>query len=457
MVDIPVILLLVLVNLLFYWRTLSYQGICDDIPVFNQAVEIPKGKWMYFWYHLHGRKYTSWKLAHWQALVIHIINCILIYLAFGRNNISALAAFLFSLNPVNNQCSIWLSGKGYSMNLTCALLMWIFPLASPLIYIYGAYFNGPSILLFPLIFLVTKYWWLSSLVILGLWREKDRVFNKADPRSKFNTESNAELRAIKLRKLIVAFKTLGYYLINTTLALRLGYYHNYLFLHGVSAETNKDSYKIDKYFFIGIAFVVLTLWTRDIGLLWFLICIMQWCNLISFNQTIANRYIYLGNAGLMFSIAALLIKFPVLAAVLLTYYVTKLVSFIVFYKNEYWSIEYSCMEQPDFFYPWQNRAVHCFQNGNYHGALGNMIKCNEMRPNDWKILYNLCQIYMMLGNLGASRKYYDEALKAKIDGREEAIGALMKRLKGWIDEVEAQAKANNNAVNIDIQKFDLQR
>ena len=44
-----------------------------------------------------------------------------------------------------------------------------------------------------------------------------------------------------------------------------------------------------------------------------------------------------------------------------------------------------------------------------------------------------------------------------IDGREEVITKLNERLGNWIAEVEAQAKANNNTVNIDKARFDLQR
>jgi tetratricopeptide (TPR) repeat protein len=285
-------------------------------------------------------------------------------------------------------------------------------------------------------------------------REHPRVFSKK-PGSKFITESNAELKTIAPRKIIVSFKSLGYHFTNSIIALRLGFYHRYLFLHGVSAESNKDSYKIDKYFFIGIAVVLFTLSTRNIYLLWWLICIAQWSNVISFNQTLTNRYAYLPNIGIMLFISSLL--HPVLALVLFTYYATKLISFIVFYKNEYWSIEHSCFEQPDFFYPWQNRSVHCFQNGNFHGALANMIKANELRPNDWKITYNLCQLYMVLGNLGAARDFYKKALACTIDGRDKEIGKLMERLGKWIEELETQAKANNNNVNLDLGKFDLQR
>jgi hypothetical protein len=451
-----IILLIILTNLLFYYRTLSYAGICDDIPVFNKPEPIGKG-WMKFWYHLHGRKYQSYKLAHCQTLGIHTLNCVLIYLAFGSNYISALTALLFAVNPVNNQCSVWMSGKGYSMNTTCALLMWMFPYVSPLTYVYGLYFNGASLLFFPLVFLFTKYWWLSSLVLLGLWREHMRIFDKKNPGSKFNTESNNELRAIAPRKIIVMFKSLGYYFINALSAMRLGFYHKYLFLHGVNKDTNKDSYKIDKYFFIGITIALTTLITHNLGLVWFCANIIMWCNFISFNQTITNRYIYLPNVGLMLIISSLLMVYPPLALVALTYYITKLCLFLYFYKAEYWSIENSCIEQPDFFYPFQNRSVHCFQNGNYQGELFNMIKANELRPNDWKISYNICQLYMLLGNLKASREWFAKAKECNIDGREVAIGNLMTRLETWMNEVEEQAKANGNAINLDIGKFDMQR
>jgi len=450
------IALIVIINILFYYRTISYAGICDDIPIFNLVTEIPKGWWMNFWYHLHGRKYKSWKLAHSQTLAIHTINSVLIYIVFGMNTVSLLAALLFSVNPVNNQCSIWISGKGYSMNTTCALLMWMFPLFSPVIYLVGTYFCGASLVLFPLIFLFTKYWWLASLALIGLWREKGRIWDKKNPASKYNTESNKELLTIHWGKVILAFRTYGYYFSNAILAFRLGFYHGYCFLHGVNEVENKKSYKIDMYFFIGVALGLVTLYTLNIYLLWFTISLAVWLNLMTFNQTIANRYVYFPNVGAMLLLASLVVKFPPLFFVLITYYATKLAFFVIAYKNEYWSIEYSCLEQPDFFYPWQNRAVHCFQNQNYHGALGNMIKANELRPDDWKIVYNIAQIYMMVGNLAETRKYYEQAQKCMIDGREEQINKLMERLGKWIKEVEEQAKESGK-VNIDIGKFDMQR
>lgn len=460
--DIQIILLLILVNILLYYRTTKFIGICDDIPVFNQPVEIPTGRffgknWTTFWYHLHGRKYTSWRLAHWQVIGIHTLNCALIYIVFGRNPISALAAFIFAVNPVNNQCSMWISGKGYAMNVSCALLMWAYPAWGALIYIYGTYFHGVSLLLFPLMFIFSKHWFLVALIVWGFQREYGRVFNKKDPRSKYNTESNKELKTIAPRKLVIMFKTLGYYFTNAIFALRLGFYHKYMFLHGVNAEANKESYKVDKYFFIGILLVVYALATWNIYLLWFIITLGMWCNFISFNQTIANRYLYLPNVGLAMFLATTLIDFPILWVILLTYYITKLIPFITFYKNEYWSIEYSVMEQPDFFYPWQNRGVHCFQNGNYHGSLANFMEALKLRPNDWKLTYNICQVYMLLGNMGASKKFYEDATKCTIDGREEAIAGLMKRLKEWIDSVEESAKANNNQVTIDLKRVDMQR
>jgi len=457
-----IILSLILLNVLLYYRSTKFEGICDDIPVFNQAVEIPKWKyipkwWSFFWYHLHGRKYISWKLAHWQVIGIHTLNCILIYLAFGQNDISTVAALLFAVNPVNNQCSIWISGKGYAMNTTCALLMWMFPAFSVIPYLFGTYFCGASLVLFPLIFLFTKYWWLSLLVLLGLYREKDRIFNKTDPRSKFNTESNEELKSIKPIKLILFFKTYAYHFINALSARILGLYHQYLFLMGVSPDENKKCYKIDGYFFFGIILAIATFYTRHIGLLWFLLAIAQFCNIISFNQTIASRYVYLANVGLVYLLAGFIINYPVIIIAFLVYYITKLVFFMKAYNNEYWSIEYACWEQPNFFYSWQNRAAHCFLNRNYHGALGNTLKAMELRKDDWKLTYNLVQIYLILGHLPLAKKTFEDANKLGIAGREEQIGNLMRRLGKWIDEIEKQAKTEGNRVDIDLLKFDIQR
>lgn len=455
-------ILLILLNIILYTRTVNYPGICDDVPVFNQQVEIPEWKyfpkwWSYFWYHLHGRKYLEWRLPRIQVIGIHTINCILIYYAFGHNTISAMAAFLFAVNPVNNQCSIWLSGKGYAINTTCALLMWMFPLFSPVFYLFGTYFCGASLLLFPLIFLFTKYWWLSFLVIWGWYREKDRIFNKKNPTSKFNTESNPELLSVHRRKFVLMFKSYGYHLINSVSARILGLYHKYLFLMGVNKDENKKAYKLDLYFYFGIFAVLYILIFRHIGLLWFSISIAMWCNLISFNQTLANRYDYLPNVGYMYFIACVLALYPALAGLLFVYYLSKLVFFIKAYDGEYWSIEYSLFEQPDFFYSWQNRAAHCFLNRNYHGALGNTLKAMELRKNDWKLTYNLAQIYLVLGHLPLARKTYEDALKFNIDGRETQIKALMDRLGKWIDEIEKQAKENGNKVDIDLLKFDMQR
>jgi len=456
--DIQIrILLIILVNLFFYYKTIYFGGVCDDIPVFNQDVKIPNGWWMYFWYHLFGRKYKDFKLAHCLTLAVHIVTCVLIYIAFGCNKISLVTALLFSVNPVNNQCSIWISGRQYGINTICALLMWIFPYWSIAPYLFGTYFSGASLIFFPLMFLFTKYWYLAFLVVIGLLREHIRIFNKTDPHSKFNTESNKELLTVRPNKLILALKTYGYHFINCLTVFRLGFYHKYMFLHGVNKDTNKESYKIDKFFFTGVVLALTTLLTKDIGLIWFTINIAMWCNFVTFNQTIGNRYIYLGNVGLMFTLTKLLMFYPPLALAVWVYYATLLSKFVIFYKSEYWSIEWAYLEQPDFFYLWQNRAVYCFINQNYHGAIGNLNKANELKPNDWKVLYNMAQVYLMLGNMNASKKFYEEASKCNIDGREVVIGNLMKRLGAWIEEIEKQAKENKNQVQLDLGKFDMQR
>ncbi len=114
------------------------------------------------------------------------------------------------------------------------------------------------------------------------------------------------------------------------------------------------------------------------------------------------------------------------------------------------------MEQPDFYYTWMNRGVHCFMLQNYQGALANFTKALTLKSDDWKATYDTCQIQLMLGNLTACRELYKKALTLKIDGREKEINNLMARLDKWITEIEEQSKESKE-VKLDLGKFDMQR
>ena len=51
----------------------------------------------------------------------------MIYLALGKNNLSFLTAILFSINPVNIQGSVWISGRNYVISSILTLAMFMFP------------------------------------------------------------------------------------------------------------------------------------------------------------------------------------------------------------------------------------------------------------------------------------------------------------------------------------------
>ena len=121
--NIERIFILIILNLIVYFRLLRYGYIIDDNC-------IPQGKGknflQTFWWQLTSRKYSNLQVEHLQRLAVHIINSCLIYIAFGKTDVSFLAALLFSVNPWGNQVPCWLNAIGYGMSCMLVLLMVIF-------------------------------------------------------------------------------------------------------------------------------------------------------------------------------------------------------------------------------------------------------------------------------------------------------------------------------------------
>ena len=127
------------------YRRASYYGyVIDDVEV---ATHEKTGRyWRDLWYQIRGHAYFNATREHDITTLFHTLNSCLVYLALGQNNISFIAAMLFAVNPSNNQASVWLSGKVYSVATSLILLgVWVKPLF-PLFYLASFYFslNNPG-------------------------------------------------------------------------------------------------------------------------------------------------------------------------------------------------------------------------------------------------------------------------------------------------------------------------
>ena len=461
------ILLIICVNLLFLWKTRNYYYVSDDLPVSARETPLPKnffhGLWIQFkghrYFHEEADKPQKWdwycnpKTAHVLTMSVHIINCILIYLAFGRNNVSLFASLLFAINPINMQGgSIWVSGKPYSSATTCALLMYALPWVAPLFYYFSTTFSANA-MLSPIPFLLTKNWWwgLMPFVLYGMLR---KVIMK---KWSLENTSNYEMTVVAPRKIITFLKTYGYYLRLCIFPYHLGLYHPFVWGIGVNKYHNEKVYILDKDFFIGLFLfltsLLLVFFYRStmlgFGMLWFMVNIAMWSNLVTIQQQIAERYVYLANVGAMLALSCVLIKVPFLMLIVLTYYATRFWTMREAYANDYWMIEYNVAEMKDSHYAWVARGVKKFYLGDFNGALKDFGEARQQCPYDFKQNYNMAVMFLCLGDIKNAEEYLKYAEDTMYDGvTEHQKAEFIDHTRAMIENAKKTSKVELKDVRI---------
>ncbi|MFN3078077.1 MAG: hypothetical protein ABT940_14635, partial [Alphaproteobacteria bacterium] len=151
--------LIILVSLLFYYKTWNYYYVSDDLPVAAKVEPNPIGRIHALWIQFTGQRYFNynkdWNLRNWCTpktahiitWALHTLNCCLIHTAFGVNKVSLLAGLYFAINPAHTQGgAIWISGKPYSTATTLALAMYALPWAAPAFYYGTTLFSANAML-----------------------------------------------------------------------------------------------------------------------------------------------------------------------------------------------------------------------------------------------------------------------------------------------------------------------
>jgi len=386
--------IIITVVLVMFWRTFKYGYIIDDLESVKPKDQETKKFFKRVWEHLRGQKYTDSRLAHILSTGLHCINCCLVYLALGRTDLSFLAAILFAINPVNNSGSMWLSGKPYSMGTMLLLIgLWILPLM-PFIYGFTIWWS-PNALFFPMIFLMHEPWWYFLLLpMIGyLFSKKFRSTLKT--RIKGGTD---EMVVIAPRKLILVCKTLGYYFKHCLFPVRIGMCHSYLHTFGLTEKETKVWYKLDKYFFLGLALILLCIPAFInraspfcFGYLWFIFLTLQWCNFVMVNHPITERYIYLPTIGLMYMLATMIIGTPFMW-MFLVFYATRMFYFMPAYENVMTFWKSNTENFPGVAMGYNQYGLGLLSFGNTGSAVDVWVKGIQQRPNDFRISFNLANV-----------------------------------------------------------------
>ena len=367
------ILILIVVNLIVYFRAFSakWEYVVDD-----QLVPKKKGKNFLhtFFLQWHAMGYSNIQIERLQRILIHAAVCVLIYIAFGKSDISFVAALLFAVNPANNQGTLWLNGVGYSMSTVCALAMVAWPAYGAIPYFYSMFWHVTAMPA-PLLFLLRgpKYAiaYIVIFFVLGWlveWRiPLFKVQDNATMKERFKVPNRA-MGTICPRKMVFVIKSYGYFFLTGLLPRRLGLYHTFGYSYGLSKkdidqwESFSPLFWLSAAISIAVVYAIVHFWGTllSFGLFWHLMFIAPWCNLIIMQQPMSDRQMFLPNAGLMFAASWVFFKTPypyILATALGTFYLTKLWYFMPAYKSQADLVEMSIRDHPDQFALWNWKGI----------------------------------------------------------------------------------------------------
>ena len=422
------IIIILAVNILLYAKTLKLGYVSDDLPTFKNP-PVMKTKWDKIFRWVMGQYKSCPKYDHLLTTIIHAVISAFIYLAFGANHISYIAAMLFSCNPANNQVSIWISGRGYALTALILLSAMSIPYVAPAILLMIGYFNVGYFAPLALIG-STKYQLLWMLpVIWWTWRRKF----KKDFLLKIGVETVVEDSKIHLKKLILAIKTMGFYLTLCLIPFRLTFYHSFLQSCAGNDIMKKRAYSFDKFFWFGMTAIGVFVWLwitqgwsiTTYGMFWFFVSIAPFSNFRRFQQEIADRYMYLPNIGLMIALASLIHTYPILIVLFMTMYISRLIPIMHMYTDDYWLVEMCVNEDPGAWYAWHIRGFKRWDNKSYREALTMWVMAKLLDPKEFKILFNISIVLRLLKQYAEADAYLKMAEDNIIEGQEEAAKALI--------------------------------
>ena len=446
-----------------YWRVFKCGYVIDDLGIASyRRTDYQVHNWVR---NLKATMFWQPKFEHACSTLIHTGVVLGIYFLFrgvGGRELGFWSALLFSSLPSNNQGSIWLTGRGYSMSTLLTVWGMVLLPLFPVLYFVSLYWSGAAVPV-PLFFLTTHphfFFLLFPLLLLLGWKKIKREWY-----GRFITATE-EMRGLTWRKLILVAKSYGYYFRWSLLPFKMGMYHSFLFTYGLTPEDNRECYKRDGYFWFGLlvffTLLGMSIYHWSVGvqwLWWFTLAILPWCNLVMVHQAIAERYVYLPNVGLMGALAFFLLRLPypyshLALAVVVTGYATRLWLYIPVYRNNLEYFKSNCANFPDLYNAYNNCGAEYLHANKVGAALDTWLEGIALRPGDFKLNLNSGIVLMMYGRWQDAVVCFDRAEKGihVQTGELEAITDLIQRRRfclGKIAEIQAMMKqAGTNTAHI---------
>ena len=439
---------IVLFTFLVYFRTFNFGLIVDDVRHVKD-IEAPNSifKDVSIFENIKRRLYGAGTLAipsqkvnirneHILSTALHALIGVLIYKAFGSNLTSLSAALLYCVNPANNQTAIWLNGRRYAINIIAVLLMVITPYAFVL-YPLTAFLQVNAIFA-PV--LLGGWCLLAIPVYLVLGKTIDRFRERVS-----NSPADLKRLDFSLNRLIPITKCFGFYFFKMLVPGKTLMYYPTLYFWGMTKEGNKDAYALNKDFIKGVLALSLAL----LGLIMFpgkeklyclfmILSIVQFSNVTTVTQTLADRYMSLPNVFMMYFVASLLN--PFICVMIAVYYATRLQTTFEMYKDILSFYDYHLYHDPKGLSARTFKMIECIKSQDNFAAWELVRNGLYHHPKDFKMLYSgaLCLAKINpVGNKEQIESFLKEAEENVYLGQEAKNLEMVNRLR---EEVYSKAE-----------------
>lgn len=345
-----------------------------------------------------GMKYFAFPW-HLFSLLMHILNTYLLYLFLTPiigGNVALYACAFWAVNPMHNQCVVWISGRPYLWGTFLALIGMICyqdPITFFLFYALAVITNV-SIVFSPIIlYLAYPEAWQTKLYLIGMlvfafpfigWKFHQRFKGLVLDRDNFR---------FKKRKINTFARMTAYYIFTLFFPVRMGWYHQAGFRYNERWE------KFNYLTFLGYVILGLCLFYFKFPGWWFILGLIPVSNIYATNSFLQDRYLYFCSIGVAAIISPVFIHYPELFYIAMTFYITRSYMYSRHLKDDEKLYRENWRNHPKSDYAVNNLSYFLIQQGRFdearvvieHGL--NIDRSNKM------LWYNLGITFVAQGHL----------------------------------------------------------
>lgn len=445
-------ILILITSWLAYGYTLGCGFVSDDLQGILEYDGKLQGKeygmisrWLR--YHLTGGNFPSKHTFGAKDLIpqgkIAIRHHILIVAVFNIGSILAfeflkqviggklalLAVLLFVVHPVGVQAVAWCSALGYPLSL-----LWIGAMLNLVAFhnhhntpgwtivctiAFCAFqFLGIHAQFIPMmtwtILLFLGYWQFAALgFVISSIMSLDIIKQTIDLRAtEFKKQNMGESTFINPRKIIVALKTLWYYLKLVVWPNKMGLYHKWGFHYGPDLEREDRLFACGLLSLIGLVawFVCTPIFPIKLGLLWFGAFIFIFLNWVTIQQFVTERYLFIPSLGICVIAAYYTQNQPLLYGLIFGALICRTWLHLPTYDNEMRFYQSNVWNFPDSEVAYGNLGVTQMRSGMNGSSMDSWGMSTQINPDYDVPWYNMFSTFRSQAMMSLQHGDYDNCI-----------------------------------------------